>query len=139
MADVLLWCWCVHASVCSTRVLSSSGQLGVHKVDKPHVTEPKPFHLRSDSRARVRRSHEQPTIQQAAAAAGQFKAQPLNRSILDGPVCSPVQAFAVCCLLSYLKPASSRTCLQGVAKKSLLSRMFSGTLFQPLILRAPTP
>lgn len=74
--------------LCSSRVLSSSGQLGVPKVDKPHVTEPKPFNLRSDSRARVRRSHEQPTMQQAAAAGGggHFRAQPLNRSILDGPV-----------------------------------------------------
>lgn len=91
----------MHAHVCSTRVLSSSGQLGVPKVDKPHVTEPKPFHLRSDSRARVRRSHEQPSMQQAAAAAaGQFKAQPLNRSILDGPVRIPAQPFVVCCLLS---------------------------------------
>jgi hypothetical protein len=55
-------------------------------------------------------------MQQAAAgAAGQFKAQPLNRSILDGPVRSPVQAFAVCCLLSHREPASSRyikQCLQ---------------------------
>lgn len=69
----------------STRVLSSSGQLGVPRVEKPHVTEFKPFNLRSDSRARVRRSHEQPSMQQAAAAA-HFRAQPLNRSILDGPV-----------------------------------------------------
>jgi hypothetical protein len=78
-------CAVVCLSSCSTRVLSSSGQLGVPRLEKPHVTEPKPFNLRSDSRARVRRSHEQPTMQQAAAAA-HFKAQPLNRSILDGPV-----------------------------------------------------
>jgi hypothetical protein len=108
---------CVHAPVRSTRVLSSSGQLGVPKVDKPHVTEPKPFHLRSDSRARVRRSHEQPNMQQAAAAAaGQFKAQPLNRSILDGPVCGPLQSMVACCLLSHPESASSRhleQCLHG--------------------------
>jgi hypothetical protein len=75
-------------------VLSSSGQLGVPKVEKVRVTEPRPFNLRSDSRAKVRRSHEQPSMQAAAAAAasggggggGKFKAQPLNRSILDGPV-----------------------------------------------------
>jgi hypothetical protein len=76
---------CLNGDACSNRVLSSSGQLGVPRVEKPHVTEPKPFNLRSDSRARVRRSHEQPTMQQAAVAA-HFKAQPLNRSILDGPV-----------------------------------------------------
>lgn len=90
-------------SVCcpchSTRVLSSSGQLGVPRVEKPHVTEPKPFNLRSDSRARVRRSHEQPTMQQAAAA--HFKAQPLNRSILDGPVRTALGVVLV------LHPASS--------------------------------
>lgn len=80
---------CLVCLSCSTRVLSSSGQLGVPRVEKPHVTEPKPFNLRSDSRARVRRSHEQPTMQQAAAAA-HFRAQPLNRSILDGPVRAPV-------------------------------------------------
>jgi targeting protein for Xklp2 len=72
----------------SSLVLSSSGQLGVPKVEKPQVTEPKPFNLRSDSRARVRCSHQHPSMQAAAAAAagGQFKAHPLNRSILDGPV-----------------------------------------------------
>jgi targeting protein for Xklp2 len=81
-------------SACSNRVLSSSGQLGVPRVEKPHVTEPKPFNLRSDSRARMRRSHEQPTMQQAAGAA-HFKAQPLNRSILDGPVRGAVGACVV--------------------------------------------
>jgi len=84
-------------AVCSTRVLSSSGQLGVPKVDKPHVTEPKPFNLRSDSRARTRCSHEHPTMQQAAAT--HFKAQPLNRSILDGPVsaCHTKRTYQIAC------------------------------------------
>lgn len=72
----------------STRVLSSSGQLGVPKVDKPRLTEPKPFKLRSDSRAQARKSHELPSLEQAAAAAtaATFKAQPVKKSILDGPV-----------------------------------------------------
>lgn len=84
-------------SACSTRVLTSSGQLGVPKVEKPRPTEPKPFHLRSDSRAKMRRSHEQPSMQQAAAAAGgRFKAQPLNRSILDGPVGTCLLALPCC-------------------------------------------
>lgn len=70
---------------CSVRVLTSSGQLGVPKVGKPKPTEPQPFNLRSDSRAKARQSHEHPSMEQAATAA-KFKAQPLNRSILDGPV-----------------------------------------------------
>jgi hypothetical protein len=70
------------------RVLTSSGQLGVPKVHKPALTEPRPFALRSDSRARVRKSHDHPSMEQAAAAAGGFKAQPLKKSILDGPVSS---------------------------------------------------
>lgn len=74
------------AVCCSVRVLTSSGQLGVPKVEKPQPTEPRPFNLRSDSRAKVRRSHEHPSMEQAAAAAATFKAQPLNKSILDGPV-----------------------------------------------------
>lgn len=56
------------------------------KVDKPKPTEPRPFNLRSDSRAKARQSHEHPSMDQAAAAAAKIKAQPLNRSILDGPV-----------------------------------------------------
>jgi hypothetical protein len=75
----------------SVRVLTSSGQLGVPKVHKPAPTEPRPFALRSDSRARVRKSHDHPSMEQAAAAAGGFKAQPLKKSILDGPVSSAWQ------------------------------------------------
>ncbi|WIA30497.1 hypothetical protein OEZ86_000581 [Tetradesmus obliquus] len=79
-----------HAKPLDSRVLTSSGQLGVPKVQKPAPTEPRPFALRSDSRARVRKSHEQPSMEQAAAAAaGGFRAQPLNRSILDGPTFKP--------------------------------------------------
>uniref|UniRef100_A0A383VSF2 TPX2 C-terminal domain-containing protein n=1 Tax=Tetradesmus obliquus TaxID=3088 RepID=A0A383VSF2_TETOB len=78
-----------HAKPLDSRVLTSSGQLGVPKVQKPAPTEPRPFALRSDSRARVRKSHEQPSMEQAAAAAGGFRAHPLNRSILDGPTFKP--------------------------------------------------
>eukprot|EP00775_Hariotina_reticulata_P002311 gene2311-2619_t len=77
-----------HAKPVDTRVLSSSGQLGVPKVDKPRLTEPQPFKLRSDSRAQARKSHELPTLEQAAAAAT-FKAQPVKKSILDGPTFKP--------------------------------------------------
>lgn len=65
------------------------------RVEKPKLTEPQPFHLQSDSRSKARRSHEHPSMERAAAAAAKFKAQPLKRSILDGPVSAATVSAAI--------------------------------------------
>jgi hypothetical protein len=55
-------------------------------VDKKPLTQPRPFTLRSDTRASLRRSHGGAT---EAGSSGErpFKAQPVKRrKILDGPV-----------------------------------------------------
>lgn len=94
-------------------MLSSSGQLGVPRVDKPQLTQVQPFNLLSDSRAKVRRSHEHPSAEQAAAAA-KFRAQPVKKSILDGPV------SGVCCCTPaslcqpHIRPAASSRVQQAV-------------------------
>jgi hypothetical protein len=57
-------------------------------VDKKPLTQPRPFTLRSDTRASVRRSHGG-AAEAGSSAERPFKAQPLKRSILDGPVSVP--------------------------------------------------
>ena len=73
---------------CSHTILTSSGQLGVPRVEKKGPTEPQPFSLRSDVRAQKRKSvalgptHEPP--------ARNLRSTQLKKSILDGPVSGAV-------------------------------------------------
>jgi hypothetical protein len=70
-------------------VLLGSGQLHLPYERELQVTQPQPFVFVTDDRAERRRQRAGPAGQEeegSPAAMQSFKAQPLDRSILEGPV-----------------------------------------------------
>ena len=74
-------CW-----VCSADVLLGVGQMNLPRVETRPLTEAHSPDLATKHRA----AHPHPHAPPPAEPDQGFKAQPLNKKILEGPVCSPM-------------------------------------------------
>lgn len=96
-----MWCW-----GCRPEVLAGPSTAGAAPLERRPLTEPHPFHFISDDRVERRRYKAAPAGD-AGAGAGvgpsgeQFKALPLDPSILEAPVSSTQCSEQVTSVLSH--------------------------------------